>query len=48
MESHGVIQVLYEGAPVWLESVREGSAEVTNLQTKARLEVPLSRLEECT
>ena len=46
IQSHGVIDVRYEGAPVWLEQVRGDNAEISYLGTKNRVEVPVSKLVE--
>ncbi|HOP75512.1 MAG TPA: H-type small acid-soluble spore protein [Bacillota bacterium] len=48
MESHGVISVSYENAPVWLEQLHADreTAEVINLFNDERLEVPLENLME--
>ena len=47
MKSKDNIQVLYRGSPVWLEQVRENNvAEITQLEGKERLEVPVDLLSE--
>jgi len=39
--------VTYNGAPVWLESVRDDSnVEVTYLENRKKAEVPVNRLVE--
>jgi small acid-soluble spore protein H (minor) len=46
INSKGVIEVLHNGAPVWIEGLRGSNAEVTYIETKKRSEVPLDRLIE--
>lgn len=46
MESRGVIQVLHNGSPVWIESIKGDNAEVTYIESKKRAEVPLNTLNE--
>lgn len=46
MESHGVIEVLYNGAPVWLEGINGENADVSYIDTKKRAEVPVGQLFE--
>lgn len=46
MESHGVINVSYNGMPVWIESVRGDISEVTLIDMNRRVEVPTSALTE--
>lgn len=46
MESKGVIDVRYNGVPVWIESVRSDTAEVRFLDTDKRLDVPVGKLSE--
>lgn len=47
LESHGVIDVHLNNAPVWIEQIHEttNSAEVTDLQSNNRMEVPLAWLK---
>jgi H-type small acid-soluble spore protein len=46
--SRDTIRVLYQGSSVWIESLQEksGSAEVTVLNSRERLKVPVARLVE--
>ena len=47
VESHGVIEVKYHGAPVWIENINDGcTVQVSFLDTKERAEVPVEQLEE--
>lgn len=46
IESKGVINVLYNGSPVWIESIDGNNADVTNIETKARAQVPVNMLIE--
>lgn len=46
MESKGVIEVTHNGTPVWLENIRGNNAEVTDMVTKKKMEVPLNQLVE--
>ncbi len=48
IESHGVIEVKYHDSPVWIEQVlpAENEAEVTDLDTNERMNVPLKELTE--
>lgn len=47
IQSPETIQVTYNGAPVWLESVRDDSnVEVTYLENRKKAEVPVNRLVE--
>lgn len=45
MESHGVISVLYQGTPVWIETLRGDQAQITMIESDRRLEVPVGDLE---
>lgn len=46
-ESHGVIEVLYHDAHVWIEEIKdEQRATVTILDTAERLDVPIDQLVE--
>ncbi|MGR6836924.1 small, acid-soluble spore protein, H family [Syntrophomonas erecta] len=47
MASLGVIEVRYQGTPVWIEQVRKGEALVLNLESRQKKLVALSELEEC-
>lgn len=46
MQSHGVINVSYEGMPVCIEGFRGDVAEVTLIDLKRRVDVPISGLTE--
>lgn len=47
ISSGELIQVLYQGSPVWLENVKDNKiAEITKLDSKDKMEVPLSLLVE--
>lgn len=46
MQSHGVIDVSYNGMPVWIEGVRGDVAEVTLIDLERRMEIPISALTE--
>ena len=47
IQSSDSINVMYNGNPVWLESVDgENTAEVTYLQNRKREKVPVDRLIE--
>lgn len=46
VESLGVIEVLYNGSPVWIENVINNNAVVSYLDSKNRVEVPIEELIE--
>lgn len=47
IESKGVIEVLYQGSPVWIESVlKDNIVEITNIQTNDKYDVPANMLVE--
>jgi small acid-soluble spore protein H (minor) len=47
MESHGVIEVLYQNSPVWIEDINDGDlVQVSYLDTKTRTAVPVEELKE--
>jgi small acid-soluble spore protein H (minor) len=46
MESQGVIEVLHNGEPVWVESVSGDIANVRYLLDETLAQVPVSELEE--
>lgn len=46
MQSHGVINVNYNGMPVWIESLHERHADVTFIGFEKRAEIPVSELNE--
>jgi small acid-soluble spore protein H (minor) len=45
-ESKGVIEVLYNNAPVWIENIRGDNAEVTYIGTDKKVEAPVGKLME--
>ena len=46
LQSHGVINISYNGMPVWVEGIRGDVAEVTLIDMERRMEVPISALTE--
>lgn len=47
MESDGVIEVLYQGSPVWIENVLDNNiVQVSNIKTNDKKEVPAYMLVE--
>lgn len=46
MQSHGVINVNYNGMPVWLEGIRGDMAEVTFIGLDRRMDIPVKELNE--
>lgn len=46
VESLGVVEVLYNGAPVWIENLEGKDAEVRYLETGQIIQVPVSELVE--
>ncbi len=46
VESLGVIEVQYNGSPVWIENIKDNTAEVSYLDTKNKAEVPIEKLIE--
>jgi len=46
MESKGVIEVLYQGHPVWIEQIQQDTAQVRLLDNDHRLSVPINMLAE--
>ncbi|WP_010248445.1 H-type small acid-soluble spore protein [Acetivibrio cellulolyticus] len=47
MESNGVIEVLYQGSPVWIENVLDNNTvQVSNIQTNDKKDVPAYMLVE--
>jgi small acid-soluble spore protein H (minor) len=47
MESKGVIEVLYEGSPVWIENVLDNNTvQVSNIQTNDKQDVSANMLVE--
>jgi H-type small acid-soluble spore protein len=46
MQSYGVIDVNYNGMPVWLEAISGDLAEVTFIGLDKRMEIPVEELNE--
>lgn len=46
MQSHGVINVSYNGMPVWIEGIRGDVAEVSLIDMEKSMDVPISALTE--
>lgn len=46
MQSLGVINVSYNGMPVWIEGIRGDVSEVTLIEMDRRIDVPISALTE--
>ena len=46
MQSHGVIDVSYNGMPVWIENLRGDMAEVMLIGMERRIDVPVGALAE--
>lgn len=46
MQSYGVINVSYNGMPVWIEGIRGDVAEVALIDMERRMDVPISALTE--
>jgi small acid-soluble spore protein H (minor) len=46
VESLGVIEVLYNGSPVWIENIKENIAEVSYIDTNNKAEVQVEKLTE--
>lgn len=46
MQSYGVINVSYNGMPIWIEGIRDDVAEVTLIGMERRMDVPISALTE--
>jgi H-type small acid-soluble spore protein len=46
MQSYGVINVNYNGMPVWIEGVHNDVAEVTLIDMEKKVDVPISALTE--
>lgn len=46
VESKGVIEVLYQGHPVWIEHLHDDSAQIRLLDNEERLHVPVNMLAE--
>lgn len=45
-KSKGVIQVLYQGHPVWIEEIDEDSAIIRMMDSEHQLTVPVNMLTE--
>ncbi|NLD46794.1 MAG: H-type small acid-soluble spore protein [Clostridiaceae bacterium] len=47
IESNGIIEVLYEGTPVWIENVKDNNtADVSFIKTNIKKDVPIYMLVE--
>lgn len=46
MESKGVIEVFYQGHPVWIEQIEQDTARIRMLDNKQQLNVPINMLAE--
>lgn len=46
MDTLGVIEVFYRGAPVWIEKVDGDLVEVQHLENRERIQVPVMELSE--
>lgn len=46
VDSLGVIEVLYKGCPVWIENIKENTAEISYIDTKNKAEVQVEELIE--
>ena len=47
ISSKDKIQVLYQGSPVWIESIKDNNtAEITNIDSQERIDVPVYKLVE--
>ena len=46
VNSLGVIEVLYQGRPIWIEDIDGSLAQVRYLDAEASFEVPVGELEE--
>lgn len=46
MQSYGVINVSYNGTPIWIDGIKGDQARVTLIGQNKSLEVPLSALTE--
>lgn len=46
MQSHGVINVIFDGMPVWIEGIRGDLAEVTLINASGHMDAPIDKLTE--
>ena len=47
ISSKDKIEVLYQGSPVWIESIKDNNtAEITNIDSQERIDVPVYKLVE--
>ncbi|NLU48464.1 MAG: H-type small acid-soluble spore protein [Syntrophomonadaceae bacterium] len=46
MESKGVIEVFYQGHPVWIEQIEQDTARIRMLDNNQQLNVPIKMLAE--
>jgi H-type small acid-soluble spore protein len=48
VNSLGVVEVLYQGEPIWIEQLHGDQARVEFLDRRQRAQVPIAELFECT
>jgi len=46
IQTPDLVQVMFRGAPVWLEAVNENTATIQHVDTREREEVPVNLLKE--
>jgi len=46
MKTSDIVEILYQGSPVWVEDIENDNAIVTYLETKTSIEVPIVELLE--
>ncbi|TYQ15908.1 UNVERIFIED_CONTAM: small acid-soluble spore protein H (minor) [Acetivibrio alkalicellulosi] len=46
LKSDGVIEVLYEGAPIWIENVIDNKADISVINTNEKKNVSVNMLIE--
>ena len=46
VDSLGVIEVLYQGSPIWIEQINGDKVQIQDLNTQQRCEVPVNDLVE--
>lgn len=47
VNSLGVIEVLYQGEPIWIENINGDQARIDFLERRHKAEVPVRDLMEC-
>lgn len=47
VNSLGVIEVLYQGEPIWIEDIHGNQARIDFLERRHKAEVPVRDLAEC-